>query len=128
MTECPLCHDTAGFRVKLVDGVAMHKCNSCSASVPVVDVEDEASAGVRAAPPATVRPGTRPAPAPAKPDAPVNVVKLARARLRVVEREIKARQKLETERDQLRRLLAAAQGPKAARGEGARSVEPRARN
>ncbi len=44
---------------------------------------------------------------------PVNVVRLARARLREVERDIKRLKKLETERDELRRLLdAAAQKPR----------------
>lgn len=45
---------------------------------------------------------------------PVDVVKLARTRLREVERDIKRLKKLETERDELKRLLdAAAHKPRA---------------
>lgn len=42
---------------------------------------------------------------------PIDVIKLARARLRDVEREIKRLQKLEVERDELKRLLDAAARP-----------------
>jgi hypothetical protein len=46
----------------------------------------------------------------AAPISPKDVVRLARARLREVEREIKRIHKLETERDELKRLLDAAAG------------------
>jgi hypothetical protein len=44
----------------------------------------------------------------AKPATPANVIQLARARLRDVEREIKRLRRLEKERDKLKRLLDAA--------------------
>lgn len=44
----------------------------------------------------------------AAPSAPVNVVKLARARLRAVEAELRHMKRLQAERDELRRLLEAA--------------------
>jgi len=50
----------------------------------------------------------KPQPPSAAPITGAALVKQLRARLRVVEREIKARQSLEQERDQLQRLLAAA--------------------
>ena len=45
-----------------------------------------------------------------QPDKPINVVSLARRRLREVKREIKRLRKLEAERDQLQRLINAADG------------------
>jgi hypothetical protein len=62
---------------------------------------------VAAPPPAPTRPGVSKAPAPIR-EKPQDIVKLARARLREVEREIKRLQKLEKERDELRRLIDAA--------------------
>lgn len=59
------------------------------------------------APVVTHAPARAPAKAP-KADKPINVLALARARLKVVEREIKLRDKLTVERDELRRLIAAA--------------------
>ena len=49
------------------------------------------------------------------PPRPINVVRLAKQRLREVEREIKRLKALETERDELRRLLDAAKAPARAR-------------
>lgn len=46
---------------------------------------------------------------PAVSDKPVNVVRLAKARLRVLDKEIARIRKLEKERDELRRLVAAAE-------------------
>lgn len=62
--------------------------------------------------PVAVSPKTVEAPhrAQAKPIKPVDVVKMARARLRDVDREIKRLKKLEIERDELKRLIDAATG------------------
>lgn len=49
----------------------------------------------------------------AKPLAPRNVIALAKARLREVKKELRVKARLEKERDELERLLAAAQKPRA---------------
>lgn len=57
-------------------------------------------------------PQRRPIPGqPPKPSEPLNVIKLARVRLRELDREITRLRKLERERDELRRLLAATKQP-----------------
>ncbi len=58
--------------------------------------------------PADITVGSAPPAAKPSPLKPVDVVKLARARLREVERDIKRLKKLEVERDELKRLLDAA--------------------
>ena len=71
--------------------------------------EDDDDDDIYGAPPsAAPRPsGTQPRKAqPLGP--PPNVVKLARERLREVEKELRVRRKLEAERDELKRLIAAA--------------------
>ncbi len=73
------------------------------------ELEDDVAPSPR---PAT--PARRVAVRPAKPLAPKDVVRLAKARLREVEAELKRMRRLELERAELQRLLAAAKsGPRA---------------
>ena len=69
-----------------------------------------AIAGAVVPPPPVAAVTARPVVAAAAPISPRDVVRLARARLKDVEREIKRLHKLEAERDELKRLLDAAAG------------------
>jgi hypothetical protein len=115
MKTCPLCSASQGFRVKFAQGRMTHVCNACEAAVPASSVGAE-SAAVDDEPLAAPMPrakakATTPSGAPA---APINVLKLAKARLKVVERELRVKALLEKERDELRRLILAAKSPGAA--------------
>jgi len=121
MNACPICKEAGGFRVKLTAAGAQHTCRKCQAVIPAHALEEAEDAP----PPPAVAPSahrTTPATAAASPDAPLDVIKAAKARVRFLNAEIRRLRKLETERDELVRLLAAAKTPKAERRGGAGTV------
>lgn len=104
--QCEACSST-GFRVRLDQDNrrTAFTCRGCGETTYVRD-EDEAPPVATASKPVV-------APAPLKlsvsaEDAPINVLRLARARLRHVNAELKRMSKLQSERDELKRIIDAA--------------------
>lgn len=111
MTTCPLCQETAGFRVKLVDGQAMHTCNGCAGVIPAAQLADTAPASVPATRPQAQRDGPPPASAALTPG---TLIASAKARVKEITALLRDMKKLEAERGELQRLIEAAKGKDAA--------------
>lgn len=87
------------------------------AAISSAVVEAQAAEIVRASPVASPQPPPSPPPrslAAAAPLAPKDVLRLARARLKELDRECRRLERLKKEREELRRLVAAASGKSAA--------------
>lgn len=127
MTECPLCHASEGFRVKLTDAGAMSTCRACSGVIPEQSQHEPPSPV--AAPVARIVAAAAAVRAVTADAAPLDVLKAAKARRKYLVAELRRMAKLKAELDQLDRLLAAAKGTKAARAEGIQAtvarLEPR---
>lgn len=112
MRACAVCGST-GFRVRADHdtGKSVFTCLDCGAveasAIEATSSEDAANEGVQTAARHVAPPKVPLAPV-ATAAEPINVLRLARQRLRVVERELKVRAKLEAERDELKRLIDAA--------------------
>ena len=104
MTECPLCHEDAGFRVKLVDGQAMHTCNACKGVIPSLPTPAPVQMQLPVAP--VARPQL--ARNLLQPLTPGSLLKQAKARVKEIDRVLRDMKRLENERAELQRLIEAA--------------------
>jgi|GEM_PF-4856839 hypothetical protein len=112
MTECAHSGGVSSEFVGVGKGI-VRRCVDCGEIVKDVDLpvpEQRQTASVPAAPPS--KPGKKSTAAPRS--KPVDVIKLAKQRLREVLRELKTMRRLEDEKAQLERLLNAADGKPAA--------------
>ena len=103
--NCPHCKSPHTTTEVGAECQIIHACVECDARWnPPAEDEQET-------PRATVATPQRPAMAPQRPSAsltPRNIIKLSRERLRELDREIKRLESLKKERDEIKRLLAAA--------------------
>ncbi len=109
--KCPACSHDVEPLVEFTTGGLHQKCPrvECNVSLGGVQVTASSEAPIAiAAPRGLTAPYKRTRPAPAQS---FDVVKAAKARLREVERQLRDMRKLETEREQLKRLLTAAERP-----------------
>lgn len=98
-------------------------CSKCGLKVATVDRAEAVRGQAPVAPVAPTATPTRPHVMPEpKPTKPRSVLRQARARVTELNREIKRLERLRTERDELKRLLAAAKKPSTESGAVVRSL------
>jgi hypothetical protein len=113
MMACGAC-GASGFRVRAEDTRTVFTCRSCGAvsakqqTAPVRANDEDGDDGDMA--PVIAKRAQKPQAQKPSTSKPIDVLKLARARLREVERELRTKRKLEAERDELKRIISAAEG------------------
>lgn len=123
MMKCGAC-GANGFRVRQEDAEdgrparTIYTCRACSVvtakndtiQAPVED-DDDGSSSAPARPIVLMKgPHAKQALIKQSASKPIDVLKLAKSRLREVERELRTKRKLEAERDELKRIISAATG------------------
>ena len=122
LKNCPQCGEAQGFRVKATESGTIYTCNACLEPTRETDDDGEEAPIVRVTERQVASPIRTIDQRVDAPASPINVLKLARARLKAVKLELRAKAKLEAERDELERLIKAATSGKTQKDRGIRTV------